>query len=126
MSSPEQPHDKTNAGGSLRPAGAELPSDELGSTEQFRAFANGDDDDASAADRGALGNERARPQPEVVLPEDHDPRSSEVMGAATPSAAQIQPSDLPPVNPDAKRNLYIAIGVLVLVIVVVALLLILG
>ena len=122
MSSPHQPDDHANAGGSLRPAGAELPPTDLGSTAQFQAFAS---DDAAATDRASLSDDRHRPQPDVVLPEDHDPSSGDVLGAPA-MAAQIQPTDLPPVNPDNKRNLYIAVCVLVLVIVVVTLLLTLG
>lgn len=113
---------------SVRPKDAELPPAGLGSTAQFRAFAAGDDSDpnAAATDRGSLTNDRARPQPDVVLPEDHDPTSAEIMGAPQDRGAQIQPSDLPPINPDNKRNLYIALAILVLVAIVVALLLVIG
>ena len=103
---------------SLRPTEHELPPAELGSTAQFEAFASGDRSSAAA------GDSSSRPAtPDVVLPEDHDPTSAELMDQ--PRSAMVQPSDLPPVNPDNKRNLAIAAAVLVLVVVVVVLLLIL-
>lgn len=126
--SPAPPRREQPEQSQVRPSNADLPPEELGSTAQFKAFASGDDTDANAAaaDRGSLTNDRARPQTEAVLPEDHDPTSSEIMGAPNDPRTAIQPADLPPVNPDNKRNLYIALAIVALVIIVVVLLLIIG
>ncbi|WP_106848371.1 hypothetical protein [Blastococcus sp. Marseille-P5729] len=104
-----------------RPATADVEDAELGSTAQFQAFAAGPDDDtiqsAASERRTTTDDDQVL---EAVVPEDHDPTAAQIMDDPQVRGS-VQPSDLPPVNPDNKRNLYIALAVIVLVAVVVAL-----
>lgn len=106
-----------------KPAEADVPDAELGSTAQFKAFAASSDDDTSAAAERPAASGRAdagEQVPDTVVPEDRDPTAAEIMDNPQVRGS-VQPSDLPPVNPDNKRNLYIALAVIVLVAIVVAL-----
>lgn len=92
----------------------ELPPAELGSTAQFRAFASGaetDDSDRPAPSRP----ERAAAPAAATTPVEPRP------------AGPVQPSapPLPPADPSGKRNLMVALAVILLVVVAVVLLFVL-
>ncbi|GAB3303785.1 hypothetical protein EK0264_03320 [Epidermidibacterium keratini] len=110
---PMQPVGGTISSGEPSPAArADVPSEELGTTGQFKAFANGED--TGAAERAA-----SRPASERAAREatsGYAPMSSESTGT-------IQPPGLPPVRSDSKRGLYLALAVVVLVAIVITVLL---
>lgn len=99
---------------SLRPD-VDLPPAELGSTAQFRAFARGDE---SATDQPAPSAESVRVEPPTAAPL-RDPSSGLAADAGLPAPA------LPPADPSGKRNLLIALAVILLVVIAVVLLFVL-
>ncbi len=111
---PMQPVGGTISSGEPAPAArADVPSEELGTTGQFKAFANGED--TGAAERAA-----SRPASERAA---REATSGYAPMSSSESTGTLQPPGLPPVRSDGKRGLYLALAVVVLVAVVITVLL---
>lgn len=99
---------------SLRPE-ADLPPAELGSTAQFRAFATGEGSESTESTATRADTQPPAPaQAPAARPVPPAPRDG------------LEPPALPPADPNSKRNLLIALAVLLLVVIAVVLLFVLA